>query len=555
MGKPSTKSSASMKSSPSRGKASPSRKKKAHNNGNGNGIGASRKETASNTMAAAKSTATLNSAPVLENGVDLRRVYTLPSKSLDAADNGNGAAQAADLLRPSKSDVVNAHRLDRFGFITNMDSHGKIHEADVFFGGENDGGTYNDNGNDNGLNNDVDRVPTFQEAMTTKRRTKKWKAMISSSSWNAFYRRRRKLVVKRLRKGVPDAQRGKVWALLGDLPAKIKAHPGLYRQLVQQSAGSELENGMEHSRSFRIIQETIERDIHRTYPRHAMFYDDQETGGQNGAGATTTATTTPSSLAARGSGSGSARHLSTEVDLNGVDVDADDDEVGLCGTTEISTMIRELEFSTKKGSATATATGSPTGTVAFSTTPTTAAAANNISRQSRSGSDGELSPQAIIDQVGGQPSLRRVLKAYSLYDREIGYCQGMNFIAGMFLTLMSEEESFWLLVGTLTILSVVLCCTVFVLHYVTLLAVVFRFFAGPPVLGSLFAYGTVTYQHTPPLASVLTRACSQNSFTCLFSTYLRYATQPSCTINPAKCEDYLGKECGRHTKSCTWQRN
>jgi hypothetical protein len=259
-----------------------------------------------------------------------------------------------------------------------------------------------------------------------------------------------------------------VWALLGDLPAKIQAHPGLYRKLVQQSAGSELENGMEHSRSFRIIQETIERDIHRTYPRHAMFYDEQETGGQNGAttATTTTSTPTPSSLAVRGSGSGSGsgRHLSTEVDLNGVGVDVndDDDEVGLCGTTEISTMIRELEFSTKKGSATATpTTGSAAGTVSSSTTPTPAAPAannNNISRHSGSGSDGELSPQAVIDQVGGQPSLRRVLKAYSLYDQEIGYCQGMNFIAGMFLTLMSEEESFWLLVGTFTILCVILCC-------------------------------------------------------------------------------------------------
>lgn len=433
----------------------------SNNNANGNGTTASHKQTAESNRSRSATAAT----PVLENGVDLRRVYTLPSKSLDAADSGkngshNNGAHAAALLRPSKSDVVNAHRLDRFGFITNMDSHGKIHEADVFFGGENDGTTYNDVVIGS-VNNHVDRIPTFQEAATTERRTKKWKTMMSS--WNAFYRRRRKLVVKRLRKGVPDTQRGKVWALLGDLPAKIKEHPGLYRQLVQQSAGNELENGMEHSRSFKIIQETIERDIHRTYPRHAMFYDEQETGGQNGAGVTTTtATTTPSRMSARGSGSGSGHNLSTEVDLNGVDVDDDDDEVGLCGTTEISTMIRELEFSTKKGVSAATTAAAATGSTAdapsfTTTTTTTSAAPGAISISQRSGSeDVELSPQAVIDQQGGQPSLRRVLKAYSLYDREIGYCQGMNFIAGMFLTLMSEEESFWLLVGTFPILRVVL---------------------------------------------------------------------------------------------------
>ena len=40
----------------------------------------------------------------------------------------------------------------------------------------------------------------------------------------------------------------------------------------------------------------------------------------------------------------------------------------------------------------------------------------------------------------GQDSLRRVLCAYSLYDEEVGYCQGLGFITAMFLTYMPEEE-------------------------------------------------------------------------------------------------------------------
>ena len=62
-------------------------------------------------------------------------------------------------------------------------------------------------------------------------------------------------------------------------------------------------------------------------------------------------------------------------------------------------------------------------------------------------SDALNNSEVIMQEKGGQAALRRVLKAYSLFDREIGYCQGMNFIAGMFLTQVSEEESFWLLVG------------------------------------------------------------------------------------------------------------
>jgi hypothetical protein len=134
---------------------------------------------------------------------------------------------------------------------------------------------------------------------------------------------------------------------------------------------------MNHTKSFRNLQDTIERDIHRTFPRHLLFYEESNT----------------------------LEVVEEEPPL----------QLDLCGTTEISSMIRELELGQQQCDA--------------------------ASEDAMSNSDLVLSAQ------GGQASLRRVLKAYSLYDREIGYCQGMNFIAGMFLTLLSEEEAFWLLVG------------------------------------------------------------------------------------------------------------
>lgn len=44
-----------------------------------------------------------------------------------------------------------------------------------------------------------------------------------------------------------------------------------------------------------------------------------------------------------------------------------------------------------------------------------------------------------------QESLRNILYTYSFYNRKIGYCQSMNFLAGVLLLHMPEEHAFWTL--------------------------------------------------------------------------------------------------------------
>ncbi|KAL7054445.1 hypothetical protein AAHC03_026103 [Spirometra sp. Aus1] len=48
--------------------------------------------------------------------------------------------------------------------------------------------------------------------------------------------------------------------------------------------------------------------------------------------------------------------------------------------------------------------------------------------------------------AGGQTSLYNVMKAYSLHDREVGYCQGSGFIVGLLLMQMNEVDAFAVLV-------------------------------------------------------------------------------------------------------------
>lgn len=51
------------------------------------------------------------------------------------------------------------------------------------------------------------------------------------------------------------------------------------------------------------------------------------------------------------------------------------------------------------------------------------------------------------DDGNGQESLYKVSKAYSVFDQEVGYCQGLSFIAASLLLHMPEEDSFSVLVA------------------------------------------------------------------------------------------------------------
>ncbi|CAN0383212.1 unnamed protein product [Lampetra fluviatilis] len=59
-------------------------------------------------------------------------------------------------------------------------------------------------------------------------------------------------------------------------------------------------------------------------------------------------------------------------------------------------------------------------------------------------------PENVYFQDGAQPSLKeslgRVLASYGHHNDTVGYCQGMNFLAGYLLIVTrSEEKSFWLM--------------------------------------------------------------------------------------------------------------
>ena len=49
----------------------------------------------------------------------------------------------------------------------------------------------------------------------------------------------------------------------------------------------------------------------------------------------------------------------------------------------------------------------------------------------------------LLESERGQAALRRILHATSVHNPDSGYCQGMNFIAGVLSFVLDEEEAFW----------------------------------------------------------------------------------------------------------------
>eukprot|EP00027_Filamoeba_sp_ATCC50430_P000613 CAMPEP_0168544822 /NCGR_PEP_ID=MMETSP0413-20121227/2626_1 /TAXON_ID=136452 /ORGANISM="Filamoeba nolandi, Strain NC-AS-23-1" /LENGTH=678 /DNA_ID=CAMNT_0008574871 /DNA_START=489 /DNA_END=2525 /DNA_ORIENTATION=- len=52
----------------------------------------------------------------------------------------------------------------------------------------------------------------------------------------------------------------------------------------------------------------------------------------------------------------------------------------------------------------------------------------------------------LLMQKGGQDALFNVLKANAVYNKDIGYTQGMGFVTALLLMYMDEEDAFWVLV-------------------------------------------------------------------------------------------------------------
>ena len=278
------------------------------------------------------------------------------------------------------------------------------------------------------------------------RREKKWIDMLTN--WDAMQSTKPKMrkMRQRIRKGVPNAMRGEAWTRITKVKEKVeKTEKGSYAKLVNLScegkdaidAGLEtFEPNQELNFDNSVMKETIERDLTRTFPRHSMFYDAESDSSDDEY--SDRSFDKVSSFDSQEDSVGYEHDLSTPVDTSS------NEDIVAVAETDVSESSNDACF------------GKVVEDTSTCLAQVTAKCPPSIFTENKEAAFVPIKHRTILKKKkrvvdlcnaeGGQAKLRRVLRAYSIYDSEVGYCQGMNFIAGMFITFVDEEDAFWLLV-------------------------------------------------------------------------------------------------------------
>jgi len=189
---------------------------------------------------------------------------------------------------------------------------------------------------------------------------------------------------RRVRKGIPHNIRGRVWATLANIPQKTSGEKkGEYKHLLKVASKTSGKGG--------ILNSVFHLDPRQEYPQPQMNQEEQEKDGLGLLG------------------------VCGSKESEQVFKDTIERDVNRTFPTHKMFLDEEQEPETKDEGA--------------------------------SGDDTKRKASYFLKAKGGQAALRRVLRAYSIIDPEVGYCQGMNFISAMFIIVLKdkEEQAFWLL--------------------------------------------------------------------------------------------------------------
>ncbi len=383
---------------------------------------------------------------------------------------GVPSVEAAYVEADADKNPKNHKKLDEYGFIVNIDDKGALRDSDSV---DIPGGAYTPSPDTPKRHRNQKRVKPRERRQMKRlqyRREKKWIDMLKNWDEMRSTRPKRRKMRQRIRKGVPNSMRGEAWTRIAKVREKVdKSQKGVYAKLVSLScegkdtigAGLEaFEPNQETNVDNSVMRETIERDLTRTFPRHSMFYDAESDSSED-----EFSDGSFDKLSSFDSESFGEEHVDDYEHDHDHEPDKEHEEhlntPLVTPPTEDNNTLNETEHTGLDGSISSNdpCCGKVKETSSSCLEKVTANCPPSIFTENKEAAFEPIKQphhrsslkkkKQVIDFTsaeGGQAKLRRVLRAYSIYDSEVGYCQGMNFIAGMFITFVDEEEAFWLLV-------------------------------------------------------------------------------------------------------------
>lgn len=263
-------------------------------------------------------------------------------------------------------------------------------------------------------------------------RTKKWMLLMKSSGLGGEtllpkrFPPKSDKVKKLVRRGIPAEWRGAAWWFYAGGNEKLSRHRGVYDQIVTDTKDV-------HNKD----TEIIERDLNRTFPDNVYFNKEVNPPnveirlGSTSSGAPLSKTTSKGSKS--GSKSGSSIYSATK---------------GSKSVSSINSATRgsNTNAATTKVSKTVDSSKAASSTTSNNKAGISLAIPTGESNSEESTPTGGSGSTLIPTETPLIQSLRRVLVAFAHYQPQIGYCQSLNFLAGLLLLFMNEEKSFWMLV-------------------------------------------------------------------------------------------------------------